>query len=273
MEFFDGPLNAATYDAQSAAWNLSETGAEGDIAYYRRIAVQTGEPILDLGTGTGRIAFPLAEAGFSVTGLDRSEVMLAEARAKLAKASSATARRIRFERGAMQNFDLPDRFGLILVPFHGFQELLTPEAQRSCLGAISRHLRPTGLAVIHIFDPNLAFMAPEATLASRRQDLEVSHPITGNNVVVRRVSRDNDPVHQVRTEHWQLTQVDDAGRTVEVERSVLRLRWTYRYEMQHLFELEGFDVVSEHSDFEGSPAAYARAQIWTVRAAPQDSDA
>ena len=39
-------------------------------------------PILELGIGTGRIALPLASKGLSVHGIDASEAMVAQLRAK-----------------------------------------------------------------------------------------------------------------------------------------------------------------------------------------------
>ena len=35
--------------------------------------------------------------------------------------------------------------------------------------------------------------------------------------------------------------------------------------MRHLFELEGFDVIDEFGDFQGSPPTYGREQVWVVR--------
>jgi hypothetical protein len=45
------------------------------------------------------------------------------------------------------------RFGLVFVPFHSFQHLLTNDQQRRSLEAIGRHLEPTGRLALHLFDP------------------------------------------------------------------------------------------------------------------------
>jgi hypothetical protein len=39
-----------------------------------------------------------------------------------------------------------------------------------------------------------------------------------------------------------------------------------RQEMAYLFELCGFDIVDQLSDFKGSPPAYGREQLWVVAA-------
>ena len=51
------------------------------------------------------------------------------------------------------------------------------------------------------------------------------------------------------------------------EEEDLTLHWTYRYELRHLLELEGFEPLSEASDYAGSPPAYGREQIWVARKA------
>jgi ubiquinone/menaquinone biosynthesis C-methylase UbiE len=59
----------------------------GDIEWYRRKAVESGGPVLELGAGTGRIAIAIAEAGICVTALDSSESMLEKLRGKASGSS------------------------------------------------------------------------------------------------------------------------------------------------------------------------------------------
>jgi hypothetical protein len=68
------------------------------------------------------------------------------------------------------------------------------------------------------------------------------------------------------SETWRWT-ITRNGVVVRTHTDVLSLRWTYRYEMRYLFELTGFRVISEHSDFKGSPPRYAAEQVWVVEAA------
>src|SRR5262245_11959278 len=42
-----------------------------------------GDPVLERGCGTGRLVTGIAEAGFRVTGTDRSDAMLARAKARV----------------------------------------------------------------------------------------------------------------------------------------------------------------------------------------------
>ena len=55
-----------------------------DLPFYENLARRCEGPILELGVGAGRVAIPLARAGFEVWGIDSSEAVLARARAKRA---------------------------------------------------------------------------------------------------------------------------------------------------------------------------------------------
>lgn len=70
-------LNIESYDARADLAAL-----EGDVDFYLRLAEAADGPVLDLGGGTGRVAWPLAERGYEVTTLDISGAMLAASRAK-----------------------------------------------------------------------------------------------------------------------------------------------------------------------------------------------
>jgi len=44
-----------------------------------------------------------------------------------------------------------------------------------------------------------------------------------------------------------------------------RIRPAYRFEMQHLLELCGFEVEAEYSDFQRSSPKYGAEQVWVAR--------
>src|SRR5579872_5266195 len=54
-----------------------------DVDLHVGLARRFGGPVLELACGTGRLLAPLAEAGFSVTGVDSSPAMLSRARNRL----------------------------------------------------------------------------------------------------------------------------------------------------------------------------------------------
>ncbi len=259
-------LNVETYDLRHPP-AMEGTPIAGDVAFFEHLAQETGGPVLELACGTGRVALTLAEAGLDVTGLDRSEPMLALAREKLAAAPREVAERLTLVHGDMATFDLGRTFGLVVIAFRSFQSLLTPELQASCLRAAHAHLRPGGLLALDLFDPLLDKCAPGATPFEHsisRGDVWLP---SGHAVRVTVTSRDVDPLTQVMRETWRFTETDPGGTVVRVQDEDLRLRWTYRHELRYLLALGGFTVEAEYSDFAGSPPTYGRELILVARAA------
>jgi len=255
--FQGGGPSVEFYDAQG--FGTAGSPMDGDVAFYLAQARRTRGPILELACGTGRIAIPLARAGFEVTGLDRAPAMLAIARGKL-RAEPVPG--LRFVRGNMTRFSLPQRFGLVLVAFRSFQHLLTVREQRACLEHVRRHLSPKGRLIVNLFDPRLDLCLPDTAGISLMRST-IHDEATGRDVSVEVTDRRNDPLTQTFSERWRWT-VRRRGRVVRRFEDVLRLRWTYRHEMRHLFALTGYRVVAEYSDFSGAPPRYAAEQIWVV---------
>jgi ubiquinone/menaquinone biosynthesis C-methylase UbiE len=139
-------LAAELYDISVPDW-------EGEIDFYRELARQTqarSQAILEVACGTGRVAIRLAQEGVKVIGADLSEEMLEIARGKNAQ--------IRWVQGDMRTLDLGQTFGLILVPGHSFQFMLTPEDQVKALETFKRHLTPDGVLVIHLDHQSLDWL-------------------------------------------------------------------------------------------------------------------
>ncbi|MGD9211158.1 MAG: methyltransferase domain-containing protein [Desulfobacteraceae bacterium] len=76
-------------------WRSRSYGYDADISYgtaatwhttlQKLLPPATGKRALDIGTGTGQIAFYLAHSGFAVTGIDLSEKMISHAKQHAAK--------------------------------------------------------------------------------------------------------------------------------------------------------------------------------------------
>lgn len=73
---------AADYYDQSRGY-APETAAAVARGLATAVAARPGTRFLEIGVGTGRVALPLAELGYSVTGVDISRAMLERLRSKL----------------------------------------------------------------------------------------------------------------------------------------------------------------------------------------------
>ena len=128
-----------------------------DIPTVLAFAQKTGGPVLELGVGTGRLALPLAEAGYHVTGIDSAAAMLAIARQRIAAAH--LKHMIQVQQADFRDFALPTKFALATCGFNSFLHLIDTHDQLAALQCWRRHLRPGGLLVLDVYNPQLAQLA------------------------------------------------------------------------------------------------------------------
>ncbi len=132
---------AADYDAQYSALY------EPEIRTLTALARAQGGAVLDLCCGTGIVTIPLADAGLDIVGVDNSEDMLAQARAK-----AAGRRNPAFVLRDVLEFDTAQRFGLTLMTGNTFQCFLSEQAVRELFARVYALLEPGGVL---IFDTRL----------------------------------------------------------------------------------------------------------------------
>ncbi|MBX9976886.1 MAG: class I SAM-dependent methyltransferase [Alphaproteobacteria bacterium] len=105
--------------------------------------------ILDLGCGTGRLTFKLAENGHHLTGLDGSVEMLARAQEKDGRG------RIQWVHGDLRAFGLGKTFDLITMTGNTFQALLSDDDQQIMLDCVKKHMKPGSLFAFNTRNPSL----------------------------------------------------------------------------------------------------------------------
>jgi SAM-dependent methyltransferase len=105
--------------------------------------------VLDLGCGTGNHVIPLTRLGYEVVGVERSEEMLARARAKASKAFPNQA--IAFHQGDIRTKELASTFDAALMMFAvlGYQQ--SNADVLAALRTAHRHLRPGGLFIYDVW--------------------------------------------------------------------------------------------------------------------------
>jgi 2-polyprenyl-3-methyl-5-hydroxy-6-metoxy-1,4-benzoquinol methylase len=235
----------------------------GDIAFYAAAAGRFGAPVLELACGTGRVARGLAQAGFDVHGLDASEAMLDMARRLAGETDAAPAGSLCFATGRLEDFTLGRAFPLIVVPYRSFLMLLDADAQMACLRRIAAHLAPEGAAILHIFDPRLAFLTGHKEPPD--DDRDGRSALTGKRVHKALIKRDVDRFAQVIREVWRHEEFDDSGGPGRRQDLELAVRWIYRYEFAHLIARCGLAIEEEFSDFAGAPPAYGGERVIVLK--------
>lgn len=157
---FDRPDPAAA-EALARLYDLDLVDDPGDLDLYLALAARVEGPILELAVGTGRLAVPLAEAGYRVTGVDLDPAMLARARRHAAAAGSGVAERLTLVEADLVGLRLPGAgtFGLAFIALNSLLVLPNRAAQRAALRTLADHLAPGGLAVVDVWIPDAEDLA------------------------------------------------------------------------------------------------------------------
>jgi SAM-dependent methyltransferase len=126
-------------------WHDVECGGYAeDLSLWRSLAAEHGDPVLDVGAGTGRIALDLARRGHDVVALDHDQALVAELERRAAGLNVTAVA------GDARDFELGRQFALCIVPMQTVQLLGGPGGRRAFLECARRHLRPGGLVAVAI---------------------------------------------------------------------------------------------------------------------------
>jgi SAM-dependent methyltransferase len=179
------PAAAVTAEARALArlYDVDLVDDPGDLDLYLALAQRTGGPVLELGAGTGRIALPLAAAGYDVTAVDLDPAMLDRARTALAKAGQPTAGRVELVEADLLDLRLPaaGTFTLAIIALNTIFLLATRERQRQAVRTLAGHLAPGGIAVVDIWLPDtddLARFDGRLIFEYERRDPETGATVT-----------------------------------------------------------------------------------------------
>ncbi|MEK7561103.1 MAG: class I SAM-dependent methyltransferase [Patescibacteria group bacterium] len=252
------------YDALVSTRNTD--AVRGDKKFYVEEAIASGGPVLEFGAGTLRMSLAIGKVGIRVIAVDNSPAMIEIAVKKRARHAQEIRKLIEITQGDMRNFSVFEKVPLALIPFRAFQNLLTPNDQRRCLENAFRNLLPSGKLIFDIFDPRLEVLAPspnDAFGVAPRFLCAFTNPENSNTVSVSLIRTSVDHLQQIFTEQWIFDELSFDGTLKRVQQE-LRLRWSYRYEIQYLLLLCGFRPLDLFGNFSRGQFCYGEHQIWVA---------
>jgi len=133
------PPEGSASTSEAAIWHDVECGAyAADLRVWTTLADRCGDPILELGAGTGRLAIHLARRGHRVIGLDNDELLIA------ALAERAAGLPVTPLLADARGFELPEPVALALAPMQLLQMLADRAERLACLDSIAAQLLPGG---------------------------------------------------------------------------------------------------------------------------------
>lgn len=153
--FYFYPMEETVYPAAFARFYdvLYKKIRTQDEDFYLAQMTATQGPVLEIGSGTGRLLSRALAAGMDVYGLEPSEHMIKVCKSKLAAADHS-----RIFQGFVESMDLGKQFDLIVAPFRVFQHLHSQEQQLKALERVHAHLKPGGRFIFDAFVPDMDFL-------------------------------------------------------------------------------------------------------------------
>jgi SAM-dependent methyltransferase len=141
-----GAVGGAVLAARAVAWHDLECGGYSvDLPLWLSLAERLDGPILDIGSGSGRVTLALARAGHAVTAVDREPALLDALRERAAglevQTVCADARSLALERR---------EYALCVMPMQTIQLLEGADGRIAFLRSAREHVRAGGLVACAI---------------------------------------------------------------------------------------------------------------------------
>jgi SAM-dependent methyltransferase len=220
--------------------------------YLSRMAAAAG-PVLEIGSGTGRLLREALRRGIDAWGIDVSPTMVERCRAQL-----GAERRDRVSVADAVSMRLGRRFALVVAPFRVLSHVASIGDQLRLLDTVHEHLVPGGAFVFDLYVPNLKLLL---------EGLPETCDFDGEWAPGRRLRRfvSSAPADLSRQTNrvrmrFQWDEEDGEHRdTWEFE-----MRFYFRFEIEHLVARSKLRLEALHGDFAGGPLTAASCEIVAV---------
>jgi SAM-dependent methyltransferase len=209
-----------------------------DVAFYLRWLPENKDAqILELCCGTGRITIPIAQAGYTITGVDDTPSMLEQAKIKAASAGA----KIEFIQADIRALDLKEQYDLIFIPFNSIHHMYENEDLFNAFKNVKSHLKEGGRFLFDCFNPSLEYIVTHS-----KEEKEVANYTTedGRAIVIKQTLRYESHT-QINRIKWHFYINGEFDSTQELD-----MRMFYPQELDAYLKWNGFDILHKFGSFE-----------------------
>lgn len=248
-------------------WENARTLGRRDVPFWRTLALQADGPVLELGCGTGRISTPLARAGVSLVGIDRSEPMLARARQRARR--WRLEQHVRLVRGDIRFLPFGpvkrrstgiggSGFALVIAPYGVLQSLLRERDLATALDSVAGVLQPGAT-----FGLELVADLPSWKEYKKRVSLAGWRGARGGAHVTLVETVRQDRARRLTIFDQQF--IERRGGKRRTHRFALTFRTLSVPQMTRRLEKAGLEITALLGDYRGGPWD-RRADVWMILA-------
>jgi len=242
------------HDKFAPLYDYFQKGVKGDVEFYLDYFKNFKGKILEVGAGTGRITIPLLRCGLNVTALDIAPRML-QILKKKARRENMLVKTICAD---MRNFKLKDRFDAVIVTFRAFQHMYLVEDQLNALKSIKKHLNPDSILIFDVYTPSFKYIQKGDWQWHKDENIKL--PRVKGIVKIEYRNR-YDMTEQMMYQEYRFNCPNGKKQIIP-----LKMRFFFRFEIEHLLSLAGFEIKNLYGDFKknefksGSPE-----MIWAAK--------
>ncbi len=235
----------------ASTWDLlrGDTSQWPDRFFFRDLIDRSGQPVLDVGCGTGRLLLDFMADGLDVDGVDNSPEMLSICREKAQKLGLQP----NLNEQEIASLDLPRQYQTIIVPSSSFQLVTDKEDAKQAMTRFYDHLEPGGTLAMSFF----VILWSEGEVLEKDWKLlaEVTRPEDG--AVVRKWSSFRYEVKEQLQHTQDRYEITLNGEVIASEhhRRSPAVRFYTQTQARTLFEAAGFTNIQVLNDSDWQPVS------------------
>lgn len=230
-------------------YDLEYAEFEDDLPFYTQYAAAVdplrSSTVLELGSGTGRVALAVAKAGYKVVCLDISPSMLDICRQRAAE--EGLAERITLVRGDMRNLSgLPSgQYGMAYCALNTFAYLTNTADQIAMLTTLHGLVLTNGTLILDLTPPWPHLLPPD----DGEMVYQGTYPDSDGALVHKFVTGRSEPSLQLHNVALFYEHESEDGTTTRTSQH-LTFRWTGRYEMELLLQGTSWSVMGVYGSYD-----------------------
>jgi SAM-dependent methyltransferase len=217
-----------------------------DIPFYVDMARLCEPPVLEIGSGTGRVLLPIAQAGIPIHGVEPALSMNSILEEKI---SPELRPLVQIHPHSIFTLESSTQFGLIILAANTFRHFTSLHEQRHLLQILRQWLKPGGALIIDITLANL-----EEMVLQNNQSHTFEFEYNSNQARIELTQMSTYHFLQ-QEEHLNLTLVESLpGQTKRKAVASINQTFFLRRELINLIECSGFSLMHVWEDYMHHPA-------------------